>query len=103
MSFTKQALSPDHMQNKDLVSVMAVADATGRFHNLTVTRSPEFLWPTATFRVVSQLLDMAEDSLDKLRRSDGAFQCDVIGNSIQIAQCRLRPDYLSHRARRFLA
>ncbi len=91
------------MQDKDLVSVVAVEDATRRLHNLTVTGLPELLWPTATLRVINQLLSMAEDAFYKLRRSDRALQSDVVSNSIQIAQGWLRPDYFSHRARRFFA
>lgn len=91
------------MQNKDLVSVMAIEDATGRLHNLTITGTPELLWPAATLGVVSQLLDVAKDAFDKLRRSGRALQSNVISNSIQIAQGRLRPDYFSHLARRFSA
>lgn len=103
LPLAQQALGAQDMQDKDLVSVMAMEDATRWLHDLTVARPPEFWWPTATLRVVGQLLDVAEYAFDKLCCRDRAFQRDVVGNGIQVAQCRLRPDYFSHRARRFPA
>ncbi len=66
LSFTEQALGTDDMQDKDLVSVMAIENATRRLHDLTVTGLPKLLWPTATLRVLSQLLDVVENAFDKL-------------------------------------
>jgi len=91
------------MQDKDLVAVITIEDPAWRLHYLAITRLSKFWRPTATFRMVCKLLDMTENAFDQFRRSDRAFQCDVVGNGVQIRQCRLGPDYFSHLARRFLA
>ncbi len=91
------------MKDKDLVTVMVVKDATGWLDNLTVTGPAEFLRLTATLRMLGKLIDVAEYAFDKLCRRGWTFQCNVVGDGIKIAQCRLRPNYFSHRARRFLA
>lgn len=74
------------MQDKDLVSVMAVEDAAGRLHYLAITGAPEFLRATAAVRVVGKLLDVAEDTFDKLRRCDRIFQRNVVSNCIKVCQ-----------------
>ncbi len=91
------------MQDKDLVTVMAVEDATEWLDNLTVTGPAKFFRLAATLRMHSKLIDVAEYAFDKLCRCGRAFQCNIVGDGIKIAQCRLRPNYFSHRARRFLA
>lgn len=91
------------MQDKDLVSVMAVKNTAGCFHYLTITRAPEFLGATSAVRVFYKLLDVAEDTFDKLCRRDRILKGNVVSNGIKIGQCRLGPNYFSHLARRFLA
>lgn len=91
------------MQDENFVPVVAIEDAAGGLHNLAVAGASQLLRATAALRVGSQSLDMTDDALDEFRSCDGIFQCDEIGNAIQIAERALRPDYFIHRARRFLA
>ncbi len=74
------------MQDKDLVPVMAVENTAGRLHDLAIAGAPEFLRTTAAVRMVGKLLNMAEDAFDKLCRCNPIFQCNVVGNCIQIRQ-----------------
>src|SRR5690606_1050285 len=91
------------MQDIDLVPVMAVEDPAWRLDNLTIARALE-LWRTASaLRVVTQLLDMVKNTADQRRRGTWVLQCDGISDGFQIAKRRLRPNYFSHLARRFLA
>lgn len=91
------------MQDKNLAAVKTIENAARRLHDLAIAGLAEFLRPTAAVRVVGQLPDMVEDAFDQLGGRNRIFQGDVIGNGIQIRQRRLRPDYFSHLARRFLA
>ena len=91
------------MQDEDLVSVMAVEDTAGWFHYLTITGTSEFLGTTAAVGVVNELLNVAEDTLDKLCRRDRILQRNVVRNCIKVRQRGLGPNYFSHLARRFLA
>ncbi len=77
------------MQNKDLVSVMAIKNTAGWLHYLAITGSPEFLGATTAVRVLNKLLNVAEDTLYKLCRCDRILQGNVVSNGIQIGQCRL--------------
>ncbi len=61
------------MQDKDLVTVMAVEDTTGWLDNLTVTGPAKFFWLTATLRMLSKLIDVAEYAFDKFCRRGRAF------------------------------
>ena len=72
------------MDDKDFVPVVAVKDTARRLDDLTIPRSPQLLRPTATLRMVHQLLDVAENALDERGSGDAIFQCDVICDSIQI-------------------
>src|SRR5690606_2541056 len=91
------------MQDVDFVPVIAVEDPARRLDNLTIARALELRRTASALRVVNQLLDMAKNTADQLRRGNWVLQCDVISDSLQIAKRRLRPDYFSHLARRFLA
>src|SRR5690606_33236441 len=77
--------------------------AAGRLDHLAITRSPELSRPTATLGKFSQPFGVIEDALDEIRRCNRVFQGDVVGDRVEIAERGLRPDYFSHRARRFLA
>src|SRR3546814_18978046 len=91
------------MQDVGLVPVIAVEDPARRLHNLTIARALELRRTASALRVVNQLLDMVKNKADQLRRGNWVLQCDVISDSFQIAKRRLRPDYISHLARHFLA
>ena len=103
LAFPEQTFRPHDMQDKDLASIIAIEDPARRLHNLTVTGAPQLLRPATTLWMVSQLLYMTKDAPNELGSSNRIFQCDVVGNGIQITQCRFRPDYFSHLERRFLA
>ena len=74
------------MQYKDLVSVMAVENTAGRLNYLTITGAPEFLGTTAAVGVVNELLNVAQDTLDKLCRRDRILQRNVVRNCIKVRQ-----------------
>ena len=74
------------MQDKDLVSVMAVEDTAGRLHYLAISGAPELFRATSAVRVLGKLLNVAEDTFDKLRRCDWILQRDVVGDCIKIRQ-----------------
>ena len=84
--YTKQSLSTHDMQDKDLVSVMAVENTAGWLHYLTITGAPEFWGTTAAVRVVNKLLNVAEDTFDKLCRRNRILQSNVVSNCVKIRQ-----------------
>ena len=74
------------MEDKDFVSVMAVKDTARWLHYLTITGVPEFLWTTAAVRVFNKLLNVAEDTFDKLCCRDRIFQSNEVSNCIKVRQ-----------------
>jgi len=68
--------------------VKAIKNTAGRFNDLAVPRPAQFLWPTAALRMVCQLFHVAKDALDQIRCRNGIFQCNVIGDGIQITESR---------------
>jgi len=46
--------------------------------------------------MLHELLDMAEDALDKTPRGPGVFDGNIVCNRVEVLQSRLGPDYLSH-------
>lgn len=79
--------------------MVSVKNAAGWFDDLSVTRRPQFRRITAALWKFSQLLDVAEDTLNKCRRCSGIVESDEISDSIQIIQRWIGPDYFNHRAR----
>lgn len=77
------------MQDKDLVSVMTIEDAARRRNDLAIAGACEFLGTAAAIRVVGELLNMTENSFDKLRGRDRILEGDVIRDCIQICKRRL--------------
>lgn len=53
--------------------------------------------------MVGQLLYVPKHPLDKLSCGFWFIQRNVVGDRVQVAECRLSPDYLSHRAMRCFA
>ncbi len=53
--------------------------------------------------MLHKLLDVLKDSLHKTARCLRVIQSDVIGNRLEVMESRFGPDYVSHRAMRFLA
>lgn len=77
------------MQDKDLVSVMAIENPAGRLNYLAIAGTPEFLRAAAAVRMVRELLDVAEDAFDQLGSSDRILQRNVISNGVKVGQCGL--------------
>jgi hypothetical protein len=100
---SKQPLTSHHVEDPYSLGVRAVKDATGRLDNLPVSGTTELGRYGSAFGVPFQLFDMFENSLDETARSLGVVESDIIRDCVQISQCRLSPDYLSHRAMRFFA
>lgn len=90
-------------QDVDLVSVMPIKHATGRLDDLAVAPALQFLRFRAAFRMLGQLVNMAEHMADEPACGFGIVQCNVVCDGVQIAQCRLGPDYFNHRDIRALA
>ena len=74
------------MQDKDLLTVMAVENTTGWLHYLTIAGAPEFLGTTAAVRMVNKLLNVDEDTFDKLCRRDRVLQGNEVSNCIKVRQ-----------------
>jgi len=91
------------MQDKDPLAVKGVEDAAKRLHDLPIPRPPELLRPATTLWVINQLLNVAENARDQIQSCERILQGDVVGNSVQVAESRLRPDYFNHGERRALA
>ena len=53
--------------------------------------------------MLSKLLDVSEDSLDKTGRCCRILDCDVVCDCVEVSKRGLGPDYLSHRDIRDLA
>jgi len=68
------------------VSVVAVKHAARRLDDLAIPRPSELLRPTATLRMIDQLLDVTKDALDERGCGDRVFECDVVCDSIQITK-----------------
>ncbi len=68
------------------MSVVAVKHAARRLDDLAIPRPSEFLRPTATLRMIDQLLDVTKDALDERGCGDRVFECDVVRDSIQITK-----------------
>ena len=74
------------MQDKDLVSVMAVEDAAGWLHYLAITGAPKFLRAATAIGMVDKLLNVAEDTFDKFCGCGRILQRDVVSDCIKISQ-----------------
>ena len=83
---TQQPLRPHDVEDKDFVSVVAVKHAARRLDDLAIPRPSELLRPTATLRMIDQLLDVTKDALDERGCGDRVFECDVVCDSIQITK-----------------
>ena len=73
------------MQYEDVVAIVTIEHPAWRFDDLTIAGAPEFLRTAAAVRVIGKLLDVAENALDHLRSRNRIFQCDVVGDRIQVA------------------
>lgn len=71
------------------MSVMTIEDAARRRNDLAIAGECEFLGTAAAIRVVGELLNMTENSFDKLRGRDRILEGDVIRDCIQICKRRL--------------
>ena len=99
----KQPLTSHHVEYPNAFAVRAIKDPAGRLDNLPVSRTTELRWYGSALGVPFQLFDMFEDSLDQTARGLGVVESDIIRDGVQIGQCWLGPDYLSHRAMRLFA
>jgi hypothetical protein len=99
----KQPLTSYYVEDPDPLAVRAVKDPAGRFDNLPVSRTTELGGHGSASWVPFQLFDMFEDSLDETACGLGVVESNIVRDRVQISQCRLSPDYLSHRAMRFFA
>ncbi len=77
------------MKDKHFLSIVAVEHPAGRLDDLAIAGTLEFLRPTATFRVIRQLLHMRKDTLNELCGRSAILQGYVVADCIKIAQGRL--------------
>jgi len=86
------------MDNEYALAVKAIENPAGRFHDLPIARPLKFrrFRPTAWVRL--KVLDVKENSPDQLTGGQGILKRDIVGNGVEVAESRLRPDYFSHRA-----
>lgn len=100
----EKAFCAHDMHDEDGRPVKTVEDPAGRLHDLAITSACAKLpGAAATFRVISQLPSMLNDSLDQRARGTWILNGDVVGDCLKISNRRLCPDYLSHLERRFSA
>ena len=99
----KQPFNSYHVENTNPPGVGAVKDPAGRLDDLPIAGTTELGRDGSALRMPLQLFDMFEDSLDEAACSLGVVESDIIRDRVQIRQCWLRPNYLSHLAMRFLA
>jgi hypothetical protein len=66
--------------------------AAWRLDNLPIPRRSELGRARTAFRLLDQLLDVAEDPLDELSRCLGLVEGDVIRNGVEVIESRFRPD-----------
>ena len=52
------------MEDQDSFTIVPIEYSARRLNDLAVTRSLEFRWPAAAFRVGFELLHVAKDSLN---------------------------------------
>lgn len=88
-SFSQELLRAHDMQDKDLVSVMAIKNTARWLHYLTITGSPELLGTATAVGVINKPLNVAKDTFYKLSRRDWILQGNIVSNGIKIGQCRL--------------
>lgn len=91
------------MQNVHTTGLFTIEDPAGRLDDLPIPSALKLRWFGATSRVDFELIDVLEDSLDEAPSCFRVIQRDVIGDGVEITECRLGPDYFSHRAIRCLA
>ena len=89
LALAEQSFRTHDVQDENLVPVITVEDAAGRFHDLTVARFPKLSRATPALRMIYKLFDMAEDSFDQLRRRYWVLQCDVVRYCVKIRQSGL--------------
>lgn len=99
----QQSLGTHDMHDEHALPFVAVEDAARRFDKLTIARAAKFRDADAALWMLGQLLHMREDALHEFRCGGWVLQRDVVGDGFEVGQCRLRPDYFSHRASRTLA
>lgn len=86
------------MNNEYALAIKAIKDPAGRFHDLPVAPSMEFGRPRPAPWMHLKLLDVKENAPDQLTGGYGILKRNVVGNGIEVAEGRIRPDYFSHRA-----
>ncbi len=86
------------MDNEYALAVKAIENPAGRFHDLPIAPTLKFrrFRPTAWVRL--KLLDVKENAPDQLTGGYGILKRDIVGNGVEVAEGRIRPDYFSHRA-----
>jgi hypothetical protein len=99
----KKTLTSHDVKDVTAVAILAVEQPAWRLNDLPVPPTLEPLGLGAASGMISKLLDVLEHSLDQLPSGLWILQRDVICDGIQVIECGLGPDYLSHRAMRCLA
>lgn len=91
------------MQDNDGLAIEAIEHAARWLDDLPVTGPLQLLGPGAALGVVGKLLDVTENAAHELGGGDRILNGNVVGDRIEVADSRLRPDYLNHRASRAFA
>jgi hypothetical protein len=99
----KQPLTSHHVEDPNALAVKTIKDPAGSLDNVPVSRATELGRDGSAFGVPFQFFDMFKDALDETASGLGVVEGDIIRDCVQISQCWLGPDYLSHRASRFFA
>lgn len=88
----KALFSTHDVKNKDSCSIKTVKNGARWFDDLAVWRAWQFSDDGTALWVFLELPNMGEDPLNECFCCVRFVECDVVGDSLQIAQCGFCPD-----------
>ena len=91
-------LGPHHMNDEHAGPIGPVDDAAWGLDQLSVRQTSELRQARPAAREAAELFHVFEHPSDQRGRRVWVVEGDEVGDGFEIAQGRLGPDYLSHRA-----
>lgn len=80
------------MENEDSLAIVAVKYSARWFDNLPIPRLSKLRRTRTTLRLLNELFDVAENSLNQLPRCLGFVEGDVISDGVEVIESRVSPD-----------
>jgi len=103
VAWAQLLLTPDDMEDKHLLAIVAVEHAAWRLDDLTVARAAKLPRHRSASGINGELFYVFEDPLDEAACGFRLVEGDIVGDGIKVAQGRFGPNYFSHRDIRALA